>query len=576
MLLTVLLFGCAGAPESHAAAPQPTAAEKEAAAVEAQFGPKIKAAMSTYTNEEDNLAVAGEMLEAAKKETKNADRIEALCERVFALGSKTWAAAGDDLAEQAGRMIIAARPARKLDLLDQIYVMRQKRFNNSVKAADKLRWGDATIRSMLESAEAHMYAELFADSFDRYKQANRVATNYKGQLGPRIAAAHEFCINRQKLMTEVHALEQKVKMAPADSASADRLVFLHLIELNDPVSAARYVGSSKDARARAVAPLAAKADKDLDAAGALAVADYYRELSEKASKPAFAPIVLRSYKLYERYLELEKKQDQTRYNAVQSLRAVEKIMAANQIEIPSEQAKVAKLPAGADPLGRFKDEGPDSVLKSALQAPLDMRKGADNPTEWIDLLKAVDPKKHQMVGDWPKTREGNLAGAFTDHNSHLWLPLRIKGGYDLQVGFRFDKGDGAFQFSLPVGANRVSLLLSTTHPELSGLEMIDGKTSIETGTLLKPFPLKAGQEYTIRVTVDVKGEQAELSAILNNVAVIKWTGLAASLTAPSKWLVSEPGCPGIGVDPTGADAFEATFNHARARIVNGEAETVIK
>jgi hypothetical protein len=572
ILRLVMLGLCAAGSTTRAA---DATSDKAAAAVDAEFGAKIKAAQASFT-EEDNLAVARQLLEASKAETKDVARAAALAERAMAIGGKMYAGSGDEVATGAARRLMELKPDRKLELLDTISTMRQKRFNNASKAADKTHWGDATILSMLESAEAHMYAELFADAYDRHKQATRVATNYKCLLGAKIAVATEFCKNREQLMSEVRGLEQKMRTPPVDPAAAQRLVFLHLIELNDPAAAAAFAPLTKDPRVIKLAPLATRTDKDLAPADALALADWLRELSAKAGKLALPPIVLRSHRLYERYLEAQKVQDATRQNALQSLREVEKTMAAHGIEPPTEAPKVAKATPKGDPLGRVTETGGGNALSTALQAPLDMRKNADNPSVWVDCLKIIHPSIHQLVGEWKKTDKQFVQGSFTVHNSHLWIPLRLTGSYEFQVGFLPVQGDGTLQFSLPVGANRASLLLSTTHPDLSGLESVDGKTTVESNTLVKPFAVKAGQEHTIRIGVRIKGETAEIDAVINNVPLVKWNGLAASLTAPTKWRVNEAGCPSIGVDPTGADAFDVVFNHVKLRVLDGVAETVNK
>ena len=183
-------------------------------------------------------------------------------------------------------------------------------------------------------------------------------------------------------------------------------------------------------------------------------------------------------------------------------------------------------------------------------AKLGAARGALNaikPGTWVDLLSLVNPAKHTVAGTWA-LRGGRLEVA-PSKGARLMLPVAPKGDYELAVRFVRVEGDDAVELSLPVGAKAVSLILSCLHGKGSGLECIDGKYLMESGTAATPGTLENGREYALAVTVLRRGDEVTIDAKLDGKPLTKWTGPSTAFSQvfrfgrcriprPSGWVAS--------------------------------------
>jgi GAF domain-containing protein len=563
--LTLILLTCAAG--LHAA----PAGDPAAAYVEQTYGQKIRIALATPAPD-DEIALGSQMIADAKAmPDAQAPIIAAVLERAFTTASKT--AGGDAIAREAMQLLIERVPAKRVDITELWVALRQRRYNSTVKAVEKQGFGEQYVDALLEGAEAKTWAEKYEDADNHFKTANRIASTLKNPKAEAIKTISDKCAARRQLMTHVRDLEKQFAAKPAP-AFADELIKLYIVDLLDPVTALKYTGPATDPRARTLTPLATKPLKQLDEKQLLALADWYRGWTNQAGPLTLAAVSTKAHGYYTAFLKLHKTQDAVRGEGQKGQQDVEAVMLKNNVLIPLADDDKPKAKIDPAKLTAAVPQGTDdpSKLFDVLRAPMEMRKEAENPSVWADVLKLAKTDRHALVGLWKQTSDG-IGGSFSESYARLGLNMIVKGSYQYQLGFRVVAGEGRIMLSLPIEERRVALVLHTTDAKKCGLELIDGKTADLTNTIVNAMPIKVGQEYTIRVIVDIQQQEVRISARMNGVEYVKWEGLKSQLDTPANWKIDRPYQPALGAHPSSAtDPIEISFNHIKFQVTNGEAQ----
>ena len=119
----------------------------------------------------------------------------------------------------------------------------------------------------------------------------------------------------------------------------------------------------------------------------------------------------------------------------------------------------------------------------------------------------------------------------TKGRTRFLLPLRIGEHASYEISYRFVRtaGNDTVGISIPVGSNRVAVLLSTAWGRYSGIDCIDGKGAEKTGTAF-PGSFVNNRQYEVRVTVLTQGEKASIAVYVDGRLCTKWEGLATALS----------------------------------------------
>ena len=191
--------------------------------------------------------------------------------------------------------------------------------------------------------------------------------------------------------------------------------------------------------------------------------------------------------------------------------------------------------------------------------------GVIKPGRWIDLLPLADPAKDAVKGKWTRQADA-LAILSPTAAGCIAVPIAPQGSYELQVKFVRTSGDDLIAVFLPVGAARVTLVMSHGHGRRSGLTRINGKGVEDNQTAATPGTLVNGREYAVHVTVLPKGDQARIAVRLDGKPYINWRGPQSALSVHSDWDLREPGCLGLG-------AWQApvVFRSVRLKMLSGQA-----
>ena len=109
---------------------------------------------------------------------------------------------------------------------------------------------------------------------------------------------------------------------------------------------------------------------------------------------------------------------------------------------------------------------------------------------------------------------------------------------------------------------------------ISGLTEINGKFANENETTVRTFRIRNGPMYSVLISVELKGDRAQIVVVVNNKPLIRWQGPPSALgfrpTRDRAHLRARtPGMPTLG-----AWLNQANFHVAKLKVLDGKATTL--
>lgn len=289
------------------AAPTLAAAEEAREVFDSLFAAKIKAASAT-ADRADDIALAKDMLDLAKKSASQPNLLVLLCDAVHDLSIKQpdSYATGVEAMQLLADTVEAKRPAAR----DKLIALLTRQM--SVGKPDERDAAGEKLIDLLtmigdEKAEKKEFAEAAAD----YRRAVAVATQKKSAALDELKAKLEWATGRDRTMKQLARLQEKL-LKDGDSATAEEIVKVYVVELDDPAAAVPYLNRVKDEQLKKLVPLAAKAINQLTEGDCLALGDWYRSHNRNV---ALGVPAARTKAYLSRFLELHTANDLQRTKA---------------------------------------------------------------------------------------------------------------------------------------------------------------------------------------------------------------------------------------------------------------------
>jgi hypothetical protein len=480
------------------------------------YGQKLKKAAGT-TDATDDVALAAELLTAAKASTKQTGLLTLLCENAYALGQK--APAGYTTAAEAIQLLADKVPQKKSDCQQKLLTMYQRQLDGS-RGAEQARAAELLIGLLMGISDEKADASDFAGAASLAENAMRVATVAKLPTKD-IQDQLKELYDRVRMDKQIAALKARLASNGQDVLARAQLILLYVVELDNPAEAAKFLDASSDEAMRNYVPLAAKDIKSVDEAACLGLGEWYQGLVGKTTVTRSKEAMLeRAKAYYEAYLEKHTAEDLSRTKAKLALKNVEEALAR-------------------------------------LSPP-------EDASTWGDLLRVTDLAKYKVAGKW-EMKDGKLTGG-PERQARVTVPVIPDGTYKMQIKFIRVGGSGEVAVKLPVGAEACHLVLGGYGGDTSGLETINGKRADENETTVRQPKLTNGQEQTVDVNVSLRGKDATIVAELNGKSYIRWQGAQSALSPARGWDLPEPKTLGLG-------AMDSTviFTSAKLKMVSGEA-----
>lgn len=395
------------------------------------YGARLRAVRLTRSSEDD-IQLAKEMAQQADDTKEQPQLRVALYSEAFALVNSE--VEGFDTAFKALSGLRAAAPernlewqAKELDLLQHQYV----RSRGTAKAIAAETYLDALLQLAYGHARARQIPEM-----ERVRRRAAVAVRDIGAAN-RADYIEQLrgLVQVKQLLYRRESLEEKLLKSGNDSAVADSLIAMLLVEFDDPAGASEYAKYSKNAEFKAQLELTSRDILQLTGKQAFGLGEWFQTFSRKAKGDSQTWMQRRAHGYYDLALKLG------------NLGQVEKFKAnasANQLAKQLEKANAPKSPwvvresaanAGTSP----RSASVPSALRSGLimnqYAKIDsqVREKYGLPLKVLAGSKPVaEPKVVKTLGKWYYNESNNaVAGGY--------LLIKQAGEYTFNSNSHYDR-----------------------------------------------------------------------------------------------------------------------------------------
>jgi len=302
----------------------PVLADEAADTFNKLYGEDLKRVAATPLPADD-VALAKQMLEDAKKAEGQPAFLTLLCEKAYELAAKD--ASGYATATAAMDFLAGKVPEKKVECLQKNAALYQKQYATA-RGDARTKAGESVIAALGALAEAQTATGDSDATVITLRQAVAVATAIKSESQAAIQAQVDNLASRQKVEKQIAALKARLDANPKDAASRKELVRVYLVEMDSPAEAAKFVDETMDDATRKYVPAAAKALADAPELACTQLGDWYLGLADQAAMPAAKRAMLRRAQgYYQRFLVLHTATDLGRTAATLTLKRIEDALA---------------------------------------------------------------------------------------------------------------------------------------------------------------------------------------------------------------------------------------------------------
>jgi len=472
-------------------------------AFESLYGNKYKEVRATVSPQDD-VDLAQELLVIAKNSQAQPALAAVLCDRSADLGSAH--PLGYAIAVQALELSLKSKPADSA-ILERIADLRRGQYKAST-GADRSKIGEQLIDDLLRLADLAKASGDTKTLVDHHVAAYSTARSIRSYRIDQLQQALQDVRDAQRREVRIAGLIGRLEADPKDTAAADELLRIYVVEMDDLGTAARYAAFASDPNWRKAVPLAAKPMTGLSDAEVLIVADWYVAMADDAGD-AHLLMLENARSRFQRFLEIHKDADLERSKAELSLKSVD--------------ARIAKLRVAT-------------------------RASSGAPKGWIDLLATVDVKKDALGGKLVVDESGGLlfarTGTSLEDITRFEVPVAISGGYSLKMQLTRVEGDNGFCIVLPVQGRQIRFFLDdNTANGRSGFAVVANKSMYDptnpASTSGATLVTGRAHEITLLVLVDKPSRgKAHLGFYFDGKKLISWSGPTSDLrtAAGLKWI----------------------------------------
>jgi formylglycine-generating enzyme required for sulfatase activity len=302
----------------------PALADEAADTFNKLYGEDLKRVAAT-PSPADDVALAKQMLEDAKKVGDQPAFLALLCEKAYELAAKD--ASGYPTAAAAMDLLAGKVPEKKAECLQMNAALYQKQYATA-RGEAKTKAGENVITALSAIAEAQAAAGDADAAGLTLRQAITVATVIKSENKAALQDRLENLASRQKIEKQIAAIQAKLDANPKDEPSRKELVRLYLVEMDNPAEAAKFLDETRDEVTRKYVVAAAKPIEDAPEVACMELGDWYKGLADQTAVPASKGAMLRRAQgYYQRFLQLHMATDLSRTAATLTLKRIEDALA---------------------------------------------------------------------------------------------------------------------------------------------------------------------------------------------------------------------------------------------------------
>ncbi len=236
------------------------------------YGPRIKAVAGTG-DKADDLALAKDMLEAARTSLETPALVALLCDASHALTFRL--SEGQAVAAEAMTLLADAVPSQRDAAREKLINLLTVQ-SRTGKPEERDAAGDRLIELLLMIGDEKLDAKQWTEAINSYRRAMSQASMRKSPQTEVVRARLEESMRLDRAVKQIARLEEKLLANANDTATAQEIVKLYLLEMDDPDAAVPILARVQDETLRKIVPLAGRAVGDLDADESLMLGQWYR------------------------------------------------------------------------------------------------------------------------------------------------------------------------------------------------------------------------------------------------------------------------------------------------------------
>jgi tetratricopeptide (TPR) repeat protein len=297
----------------------PVWADEAEDAFNSLYGNEYKRVAGT-PDKNDDVALAADLLKAAKAPGVHPALLAILCDKAYELGTK--APAGYGSAIEAMEILAQRVPDKAADALKNLLAVRERQYQ-AAKGLDKADAGEVFIEALLVAADASTKGGATAEAMAFLRKAFGAAKAVKSDRQNEIQGRIDRATMRERLRKQVSDLKARLAANPQDVAARKEALRLCLVDLDDPAEAATFLDDSSDEAMRKYVPAAAKGVGAAPQLACLELGQWYHGLAGDAHALSKPGMLTRARDYLERFLELHTVQDANRLLADQLLATIQ-------------------------------------------------------------------------------------------------------------------------------------------------------------------------------------------------------------------------------------------------------------
>ena len=239
------------------------------------FAPKIKAVGATI-DRADDIALGREMLAIAKTSEEQPDLLVLLCDQVHDLCIKH--ADGFAIAVEAQQLLADKVETKRAGAQEKLTTLLTRQMTTG-KADEREGAGESLIALLLSMGDEKFEKKQYAEAAGDYRRAVTVATQRKASSLEEAKGKLEFATARDRAAKNLARLQEKLLKDANDFATAEEIVKLYVVELDDPAGAVPYLNRVKDEKLKLFALDSGKTLESLSDDQLLALGEWYCSLA---------------------------------------------------------------------------------------------------------------------------------------------------------------------------------------------------------------------------------------------------------------------------------------------------------
>ncbi|MBM4044340.1 MAG: hypothetical protein FJ279_04435, partial [Planctomycetes bacterium] len=279
--------------------PSSDAAEKAKIAFASLFGDRLAKVQAT-AEPQDDVALAADLVQAAKIAGSQPEFLILVCEKAWELGNKD--PAGYAAAAEAMKILGEKIPAMAESCQQKMFVTMQQQYEHASGPA-RAEAGNSLLEALVRMAEQQERLGNSDQALAYWRRAQDVATAIGSARKSQIQASSERLAHRQQTLVRIAERIRQSQAAPQDQKVREDIFFLYAVELDNPAEAAKYTDALGDEGMKRCAQQAASPAEKLSEATCLDLGDWYRFLADKASPAAKSNMLAKACGYYKVYLE---------------------------------------------------------------------------------------------------------------------------------------------------------------------------------------------------------------------------------------------------------------------------------